>query len=154
MPNNIIMADTKGGGTSLPTSISKIDGGEWTQATTVSKGGLVDISHNLGEIPDFILIRSNYPDVIPTLNSSVEWFCFVNNDHLTYGVRKYITSDGTIGDFAIVNKVAPFTYVDGRISTGSNIFSLIGPDMFQVKSGSADHIESGLTFRWIAGCYV
>jgi len=140
----------------IPSQLSGIVGGEWTQATTIRVGGIINITHGLGKVPDFILIKSDYPTFIPTISgAALNYFCIKTQERLIYGLNEYSTSGAAEYQFSIVQKKLSDLTIDqdGNYDTGTAIVRLVGPYIFQLRSGSADPVEAGTTFKWIVGCF-
>jgi hypothetical protein len=131
-----------GGGGSLPSSITAIDGGSFTPASDTASNGY-SIYHALGVVPRFAIIHTD--DLTAYTTGANGYIIEVILSVLTYatsgtvskGLNKYYTrrsTDGSVSQYA--GQVAP-EYVSGNANANYVDF---GISFFYYKSGA--------TYKW------
>ena len=127
MVTEIAAIPSGGGGGSLPSVISKIDGGSFTLASDTLTGSY-SISHTLGVVPSGIVMWSD--DIV------VE----------AYSVRtvKYLFIIGTYYSITQINTNAADRGVGGTLASGD-----LGASAFKITVGS-NYYKAGATYKWLA----
>lgn len=134
-----------GGGGSLPSSISKIDGGSFTPASN-ENAETYRINHSLGELPQYCIVwTEELTDGTPV----------DTNYAVTYGILRigsYFTSS-TAEQYAVVN-------IHGRSNGGGdNLSSNTGTQAQLANFASTTYFamrksgyyyKAGVTYKWIA----
>lgn len=141
MPEEIASIETGGGG-SLPSIISKIDGGSFTLSSD-TQGTAYSISHNLGVVPKGFVFWTE--DAL----SGTEATRFIANAYMT--VADITKSNNTHYD--AVGSV--YILYNGNTTSINASLSSSAVDDYMTTSvikwnNSAVYYKSGLTYKWIA----
>lgn len=116
-----------GGGGSLPSVISKLDGGSFTLASDTISGNYT-ITHNLGEVPVGFAIYAYENLVTPTVARVVNKIFYEGDNGV---LRQYLSTGGSRFD-GLSNTTAIISATDFRINVAQNYY------------------EGGCTYNWIA----
>lgn len=123
-------------GGSLPTSISKIDGGSFTPASnTIST---YQISHNLGVSPKGFVIWTDEIDLSTAANSSVIRGVFIVDESAT-NITSYLYQMGVYNQ----------NFNSYTRWTGSNYSGYANQSYISYNVGNAFYV-SGLQYKWFA----
>ena len=116
-----------GGGGSLPSIISKIDGGSFTPSSDTVTGNYT-ISHNLGEAPKGVAIWAT------------------NMDRVAYSVRVVDYYLATLGNYVLeqVNTNALRRELSGAVASGD-----IGSNSIKMTI-SQNYYKANTTYNWLA----
>lgn len=126
-----------GGGT--PDSIDKIDGGLFTMASTHSSGNY-EIPHNLGEYPDFFMIRNvSVDDTSITLNRSLRYYL------ICYG-----RSESSAGTVDGTRTRAGNPYHSTSIIGVSSISNYFDNNKIIINYAYDANLIKGHTYAWVA----
>lgn len=141
MPTEIASIETGGGG-SLPSIISKIDGGSFTPSSD-TQGTAYAISHNLGVVPKCFVIWTE--DAL----SGTEAIRYMSNAYMT--VTDITRSNDTHYDAT----GAVYILYNGNTTSINASLSSSAVDDYMTTSvikwnNSAVYYKSGLTYKWIA----
>lgn len=141
MPEEIASIETGGGG-SLPSIISKIDGGSFTLSSD-TQGTEYSISHNLGVVPKGFVFWTE--DAL----SGIEATRYIANAYMT--VADITSRNNTHYD--AVGSV--YILYNGNTTAISASLSSSAVDNYMTTSvikwnNSAVYYKSGLTYKWIA----
>ena len=126
MPSEIASISGGGGG-SLPSIISKIDGGSFTPSSDTVTGNYT-ISHNLGEAPKGVAIWAT------------------NMDRVAYSVRVVDYYLATLGNYVLeqVNTNALRRELSGAVASGD-----IGSNSIKMTI-SQNYYKANTTYNWLA----
>lgn len=116
-----------GGGGSLPSVISKIDGGSFTLAADTLSNNYT-ISHNLGEIPKGFAVYAVENLVTPTVARVVNKMFYDGDDGV---LRQFLSTGGARFD-GLSNTTAIISATDFRVNVAQNYY------------------EGGCTYNWFA----
>lgn len=119
----------------LPNNISAINGGVWTQATTLGANGVLEIEHGLTHAPDIIVISSDIFDIKPTAHNLANLFYEKIASTTGYAVyyNEAITTRGHL--------------VYGEATQG---ITAVDNSKFTIKTASNRILSAGVTYSWIA----
>jgi hypothetical protein len=134
--DEVYAAGKASGGGGLPTSVVEINGGTWTQATSLSTGTL-EVEHGLTDIPDVIVISSDIFDIKPSVYSLASMF--------------YETPSQSFG-YSVYYKEAITTRVNYNTTDaqGRQGITAIDSSKFTITTSGNRVLSAGVTYSWIA----
>lgn len=137
-----------GGGGSLPSSISKIDGGSFTLASDTSQLSYV-ISHNLGVMPKFFIIwTDDLNDYVPSYAQRYTYM-------VSYREINLVLSDGTVYKGSYTSYYRQTT--GGAAEASGTFYENKNPKQSDYITSSTfktnrsdDYYKAGCTYKWLA----
>lgn len=142
---DILVENTPDGGGSLPSSISKIDGGSFTPASNENTE-TYHISHNLGEIPKYAVVwteeltagtpvDTNYAVIYGIIRVGSLWF----NPSVEYYAKVNVTGRTKDG----------YTQDNTNQGTQAQLANFASPTYFTMRK-SGFYFKAGVTYKWLA----
>ena len=127
-----------GSGASLPTNIDEISSGTWTQATSLSTSGVLDIAHGLTDTPDVIVITSNILD-LDAINSNILAYMFYEGICQSFG-------------YSVCANKAITTRVNYSTANASGSYGITNVDnsKFTITTAGNRQLAAGVTYSWFA----
>lgn len=126
----------KSAGTNLPISVAEMNGGTWTQATTIG-GAPLDIQHGLTDEPDAIIITSDIFEIAPT--EYCLGYMFYEKDAQSFGYSVY-------RDNEITTRVN-YNTLD---TSGRQGITSVDNNKFTISTANNRKLPTGVTYSWIA----
>ena len=134
----LISQITGGSGGKLPSNITAINGGTWTQAASLGAGGVLDIEHGLTDTPDVIVITSNILD-LDAININAIAYMFYEGICQSFGYS-------VCANKAITTRV---NYATANAS-GNQGITEVDNNKFVIKTAGNRQLAAGVTYSWIA----
>lgn len=132
-----LISRIKGGvGADLPSNITAINGGTWTQATISKAGDTFDIMHGLTETPDVIIITSDTQEIAPTNNTPTFESIYYDANNNSMGCVSYSKGVFSRAWYAFDTATSGITAVDNKT--------------FTITTVSNRCLYTGVTYSWIA----